>query len=576
MVKIKINGKEFLAKENQTILEVAQANNIYIPTLCHSKICEGVENKNASCRVCVVEVVGRKNLAPACATPVSEGLEVSTTSQKAVHARRSNLQLLLSNHPFDCLKCDRNKNCELQDLAAEMNVRDIPYEGVISQDNIASLSDSLQRNKSKCILCGRCVTVCNQIQSVGVLSASSRGFNTSVTPAFDQTIDQTNCTNCGQCVLVCPTGALTEKNQVADVLKVLDDSKNYVIIQTAPATRVSLGEEFGKNKGSISTGKMVAALKALGFKKVFDTNFTADLTTVEETHEFVKRLQSGKDLPLFTSCCPAWVKFMEHQYPDMLHNLSTCRSPQQMMGSLIKNYYAEKFNLDKNRMVSVSLMPCIAKKFEANRPEFAHDGIKDVDYVLSIRELAQMIKEVGINFDRLEELPFDDPLGEETGSGVIFGNSGGVFESVARTAALWLTGSVPEIKFEAIRGFEGIRFATLDLNGTKVRMAIASGLANARKVVEGIRNKTIQVDAVEIMACPGGCIDGGGQPIHRHLPREEVIKARTAGIYQIDDATKTRVSAENAQVQKLYAEFLKEKGGEKSHHLLHTHYTPRD
>lgn len=574
-MKIKINGKEYLANDKQTILDVAKANDIYIPTLCHSQICQGIENNNASCRVCVVEIVGRKNLAPACATPVAEGCEVLTTSLKAVQARRANLQLILGNHPFDCLQCDRNKNCELQDLASEMNIRDVPYRGVMSQDNVVKLTQSLQRNPSKCILCGRCVTVCSEMQSVGALSATLRGFDTIVTSAFDKPLNETNCTNCGQCVLVCPTGALTENNQVDEVLRELAKSSRYAIIQTAPATRVSLAEEFACDIGTISTGKMVAALKALGFKKVFDTNFTADLTTLEETHEFVKRLQAKKDLPLFTSCCPAWVKFVEHEYPDMLSHLSTCRSPQQMMGSLIKHYYAQKIGIPSQQIYSVSLMPCLAKKFEASRPEFQENGQHDVDVVLSVRELAQMIKQVGIKFDALQEEAFDDPLGEETGSGVIFGNSGGVFESVARTASYWLTGQVPEIRFEAVRGYEGIRFASLDLNGIPLRLAIASGLANARKIIEGIKSGEFALDAVEIMACPGGCIDGGGQPIHRKTPRQQVIEKRTKAIYAIDEKTNTRISVDNQQVQKLYQEYLSEIGSEKAHHLLHTHYISR-
>lgn len=485
MVNVNINGKDIQVPAGSTILEAAKELNIKIPTLCHLDLHDiKMVNQAASCRVCVVEVEGRRNLAPACATPVFEGMKIKTDTQKAIRARRTVVELLLSDHPKDCLICEKNTDCELQSLAADLGIREIKYEGKMSEYPIDRSSYSIVRNMDKCVLCRRCETVCNNVQTVNVLSAVGRGFDTVVGTAFDLPIHETTCTFCGQCLAVCPTAALTEVNNVSKVWNAIN-SKKYVVVQTAPAVRVALGEEFGMEPGTVVTGKMAAALRTLGFDKVFDTDFAADLTIMEEASEFVHRLEHGGKLPILTSCCPGWVKFFEHQFSDMLDIPSSCKSPHEMFGAVAKTYLAEKLDVKPEDMIVVSVMPCVAKKYESARPELGHGGTKDVDIVITTRELAQMIKEAGINFNELEDQDFDNPLGESTGASVIFGTTGGVIEAALRTAYEWLTKETLEnVEFEALRGLDGTKEATVNINGQDIKIAVTHGLGNARALLE--------------------------------------------------------------------------------------------
>ncbi|MDP4177948.1 MAG: NADH-dependent [FeFe] hydrogenase, group A6 [Bacillota bacterium] len=575
LVTLTINNKQVEVEEGTTILEAAKLLNIKIPTLCHLNLHDlKMVNQTASCRVCVVEVEGRRNLAPACATPVFNGMVVKTNTIKAIKARRTVVELLLSDHPKDCLTCEKNTNCELQALAADLGVSNIRYEGKISTYPIDNSSKSIVRNLDKCILCRRCETVCNKVQTVNVLSGVDRGFETVVAPAFGLPMTETSCTFCGQCVAVCPTAALTEVNNVPEVWRALKNKDKYVVVQTAPAVRAALGEEFGYEPGTDVTGKMVSALRSLGFDKVFDTDFAADVTIMEEASEFVHRLQHGGKLPILTSCCPGWVKFFEHQFSDLLDVPSTCKSPQEMFGAITKSYYAEKMGIDPKNIMIVSVMPCLAKKYEAARPEFGKDGVQDVDVVISTRELAKMLKEAGIDFNSLEDENFDNPLGESTGASVIFGTTGGVLEAALRTAYEWLTNSTLEnVDFEQVRGIEGIREATVKINDLDVKVAVAHGLGNARKLLEKIRSGEANYHAIEIMACPGGCIGGGGQP---YLKGDiETLKARASAIYGEDKKKTIRKSHENPEVIKFYKEYMGEPYGEKAHELLHTHYVKR-
>jgi len=482
--------------------------------------------------------------------------------------------LLLSNHPKDCLVCEKNLGCELQALAAELHVRAIKYKGERAKHPKDISSKAIVRNMDKCIMCRRCETMCNEVQTVNVLSAINRGFDTFIAPSMNLPMHESTCVFCGQCVAVCPTAALTEVNHIARVWDALNDKKKYVVVQTAPAVRVALGEEFGAEPGTRVTGQMVTSLRQLGFDKVFDTDFAADLTIMEEATEFIHRLQHGGKLPILTSCCPGWVKFFEHQFNDMLDIPSTSKSPHEMFGVIAKSYYAEKMGIDPKDIYVVSVMPCLAKKYEAARPELSHDGLQDVDEVITTRELAQMLKEANIDLMHLEESDFDNPLGESTGAGVIFGTTGGVIEAALRTAYEWLTHeTLDKVEFHDLRGFDGIKEATIKINDMDVNIAVAHGLGNARELLESIREGKTNYHAIEIMACPGGCIGGGGQPYHHG--NIDILKKRMEGIYREDEGKTLRKSHENPYIKKLYDEYLGEPYGEKAHELLHTHYVKR-
>lgn len=575
LVTLTINDKKVQVEEGTFILEAAKQLNIHIPTLCHFKLHdERTVNDPGSCRVCVVEVEGKKNLAPACATPVYDGMVVKTNSIRAIKSRRAIVELLLSAHPEECLLCEKNMHCELQSLAAELGIREIPYEGKKPNYKTDNSSYSIIRNMNKCILCRRCETMCNVVQNCNVLGAINRGFNTVITPAFNNPMAETNCTFCGQCVSVCPTAALTEVNFIPNAWDALNDPDKIVVAQTAPAIRAALGEEFDLEPGTLVTGKMVSALKSLGFDYVFDTNFGADLTVMEEAAEFIHRLEHNGRLPMLTSCCPAWINLLEHRYDDLLDIPSTCKSPQQMFGTIAKTYFAEKLNIPPEKIVVISIMPCLAKKYEAARDELNTNEIRDVDFVLSTREIAKMIKEAGLNLTLLEDSEFDNPLGESTGAADIFGTSGGVMEAAVRTAYEWITKeSGPPLEFKSVRGYSGTKEASLTINGTEVKVAVTSGLGNACKLLDAIKSGETNYHLIEIMACPGGCIGGGGQPfIHGD---SSILKKRMEALYKEDANKKYRKSHENPSIIKLYKEFLGEPYGEKAHKLLHTHYSKK-
>ena len=583
MIKLTIDNKPVEVAEGTTILKAARQAGIHIPTLCYFEL-EGMnfENKPGGCRVCVVEVVKdfngrpRRNLAPACATECVEGMEVLTHSQRVINARRTVVELILSDHPTDCLTCAKSGQCELQKLAQNLGIRQIPYKGEQSTYRV-DMSPSIIRDVDKCIMCRRCENVCNNIQSVGALSAVNRGFQAVVAPAFEQDMVDSPCVMCGQCVQVCPVGALSEVDDTRNVMMAINDPKKTVVVQTAPAVRVAIGEEFGMEPGTIVTGQLAAALRQLGFDYVFDTDFAADLTIMEEGTELLQRIDrftkgdKSVRLPILTSCCPGWVNFFEHNFPDMLDVPSTAKSPQQMFGAIAKSYWAEKMGIKREDLVVVSIMPCLAKKYECKREEFSVNGNPDVDYVLSTRELARLIKQFNLDLKEMPTADFDDPLGESTGAAVIFGVTGGVIEAATRTAYEVFTGKkLEKIEFTELRGLEGIRDAWVDFNGTPIHIGIAHGLKNARTLLERVRKGEEQFHAIEVMACPGGCIGGAGQPYHHG--DSSIIKKRFDATYEEDRNKPLRKSHENPSVIKLYKEFLGEPCGHKSHELLHTRY----
>ncbi len=575
MVNITINGQSLSVPQDYTILQAARQAGIDIPTLCYLKDI----NEIGACRMCLVEVKGARTLVTACVYPVNEGMEVYTNTARVRKARKAVLELMLSNHNRNCLTCVRNRNCELQKLAEELNVTEIPYEGEYTPSTIDDFSPSIVRDNSKCILCRRCVAVCKKIQTVGVIDATERGFKTKIGSSFDKSLNETDCAMCGQCIAICPVGALHEKDGLEPVWNALADETKHVVVQTAPAVRAALGEEFGLPIGTPVTGKMAAALKMLGFDKVFDTDFAADLTIMEEGTELLNRIKEGGKLPLITSCSPGWVKFCEHNFPDFLDNLSTAKSPHEMYGAVLKSYYAEKAGIDPKDIYVVSVMPCTAKKFEAQREELSGTGYPDVDAVITTRELAKMIKEAGIEFNKLEDAVFDSPFGDEaTGAGVIFGATGGVMEAALRTVSEVLTGKTfDEVEYEAVRGTEGIKEATVTIGDLDVKVAVAHGLGNARKLLESIRDGKANYHFIEIMACPGGCVTGGGQPIQPAKLQAEIdLKAeRAKALYAEDRALSLRKSHDNPYIKKIYEEYLGEPCGHKSHKLLHTHYHER-
>lgn len=574
MINLTIDGINVSVQEGTTILEAARTAGIDIPTLCFLKEI----NEVGDCRMCIVEVEGKKGFATSCIQKVEEGMVIKTNSKDIMEARKVILDLILSNHHVDCLACIRNGNCELQSLARKYNVQEIEYRGEISEHEQDNCSPSIVRDFNKCVLCRRCVATCKNVQKIGAIDVANRGFKSCVSTAENRSLNDVNCTNCGQCIISCPTGALHEKDNTKDVWNELKNEEKIVVVQTAPAVRAALGEEFGMNIGTNVTGKMVTALKRIGFDKVFDTNTGADFTIVEESNELLERLKSGKGIPMITSCSPGWVKYIEMNYPDQLEHLSSCKSPHQMFGALIKSYYAEKINVNPEKICVVSVMPCVAKKFEANRDEMNVKGIKDVDYVLTTREIARMIKQAGIDFANLENSTFDAPMGEATGAAAIFGTTGGVMEAALRTAVEKITGeNLANVNFENVRGKEGIKKTVVKVGDMQFKAVVAHGLGNAQIIMDEIKDGKADYQFVEIMACPGGCVMGGGQPIHssKERAKTDIRKLRADCLYDIDEKATIRKSHENPVVTKIYEEYLGEIGGNRAHELLHTKYVKR-
>ncbi len=569
MIELTINNIKVKAEEGMTILDAAKSVGVNVPTLCHMKDLF----PTGACRICVVEVEGMRGLIPSCAYPVSEGMKVQTNSPRVKTARKTIVELLVENHPQDCLICVRNKNCELQNLSEIYGLREHRFAGEKKEHAIDVSSPSMERDPAKCILCGRCVRTCAEIQKVGAIDFTDRGFKSNVTTPFNKGLNISDCILCGQCILVCPTAALREKSSAKEVIYALGDKNKYVIAQVAPAVRASIGEEYNFPLGTNATGQLVTGLRRLGFRKVFDTNFAADLTIMEEGTELISRITKNINLPMFTSCCPGWVKFVEQEKPELLDHVSTCKSPHEMEGAVLKSYYAKKMGIDPKDIFVVSIMPCTVKKFESARPELNVEHMPDVDAVLTTRELVRLFKMSGIDFNDLPEDKFDDPLGESTGAAAIFGTTGGVMEAALRTAYFKLTGTeLEELELNDIRGLDGIKESTIKINGLDVNVAVVNGIGNVRPVLEQIKNGTCKYHFIEVMACPGGCINGGGQPIHQ---KPEKVRKRISVLYEIDSKMKKRRSHENESVMRLYKEYFVEPNSHKAHEILHTSYTDR-
>lgn len=576
-VKITINNRQYEVPSNYTILDACRAAQIDVPTLCFLKDI----NETGACRMCVVEVEGARNLQASCVTPVRDGMVVKTNTPRVINSQKTTLELLLANHNIECLVCNRNGQCELQDLAERFQLKEIYFDNYKKREPIYDdASVSIVRDTSKCVLCGRCVSVCKKQAGMSVLTFINRGFETHVGPAFDEKMEYAGCIYCGQCINVCPVDALKEKPHIDIVWDAINDPKKHVVFQTAPAVRAAIAEEFGYEIGTGATGKMVAAIRRLGVNKVFDTNFAADLTIMEEGFELIDRLQNGGQLPMFTSCSPGWIRIIEQYYPEFIPNLSTCKSPHQMLGAIVKSYYAKKMNIDPKDIFVVSVMPCSCKKSEMHRPEMEVNGLRDVDAVLTTREVAKMIKQAGIDFDNLPDEDFDHPLGEYSGAGVIFGATGGVMEAALRTVADVLSNQdLKEIDYSAVRGTEGIKEAEIEVAGMKIRVAVAHGGANAKKLLEMIKSGEKEYHFVEIMGCTGGCVNGGGQPYVNAKKRNSGIdhrKLRAQVLYREDKSKTVRKSHLNKDVQKLYEEFLGKPNSHLAHELLHTHYHSRE
>ena len=574
MVNIKINGMPLSVPSGITILEAARYAGIEIPTLCYLKKI----NQIGACRICMVEVKGARSLVASCVFPVNEGMEILTNSDRVRNSRRTTLELILSTHDRKCLSCVRSTNCELQKLCKEYGVEnENKFDGVTPDYAYDDSMPHMIRDNSKCILCRRCVAACDE-QGISVIGANARGFDTCITSPFEREIKEFSCIACGQCIVNCPTGALREKDDTPKVLEAINDPDKYVVVQTAPAVRAALGEEFGLPIGTDVEGKMVAALRRLGFDKVFDTDFSADLTIMEESNELIERITNGGALPMITSCSPGWVKYCEHYYPDQLDHLSTCKSPQQMFGATLKTWYAQKMDIDPAKIVSVSVMPCTAKKFEVGRDDQSASGYVDVDISITTRELARMIKSAGISFNALPDETYDSPLGEGSGAAVIFGATGGVMEAALRTAVEKITGQTLEsVDFTEVRGMDGVKEATYTVGDLSVKVAVASGTKNAKTLMEQIKNGTSEYQFIEIMGCPGGCINGGGQPIVSAAVRnfEDFRSKRASVLYNLDKNNENRKSHENSAIKRVYDEFFGEPGSHKAHEVLHTTYVKR-
>lgn len=574
MVNIKINGMPLSVPSGITILEAARYAGIEIPTLCYLKKI----NQIGACRICMVEVKGARSLVASCVFPVNEGMEILTNSDRVRNSRRTTLELILSTHERKCLSCVRSTNCELQKLCKEYGVEnESKFDGITPDYAYDDSMPHMIRDNSKCILCRRCIAVCDE-QGISVIGANARGFDTCITSPFEREIKEFSCIACGQCIVNCPTGALREKDDTPKVLEAINDPEKYVVVQTAPAVRAALGEEFGLPIGTDVEGKMVAALRRLGFDKVFDTDFSADLTIMEESNELIERITNGGALPMITSCSPGWVKYCEHYYPEQLDHLSTCKSPQQMFGATLKTWYAQKMDIDPAKIVSVSVMPCTAKKFEVGREDQSASGYADVDISITTRELARMIKSAGISFNSLPDETYDSPLGEGSGAAVIFGATGGVMEAALRTAVEKITGQTLEnVDFTEVRGMEGVKEATYTVGDLSIKVAVASGTKNAKTLMEQIKNGTSEYQFIEIMGCPGGCINGGGQPIVSAAVRnfEDFRSKRASVLYNLDKNNENRKSHENSAIKRVYDEFFGEPGSHKAHEVLHTTYVKR-